>query len=107
VRVSKQPGWSIPAEHGDADDALETMAAVLWDRLALAVAIIALGAAIALLGCGGNDLVIAGALPSPSTTVTGTPGTPGCLPAGDACSLSSDCCSGLCFSPDGVSLICQ
>jgi hypothetical protein len=104
VRVPKQLGWFVPADHGDADDAMETLAAVLWDRLALAVAIIVLGALVALIGCGGPDLLVPGALPSPTTTVTGTPG---CLPSGDACSLSTDCCSGLCFSPDGVSLICQ
>jgi hypothetical protein len=56
-------------------------------------------------GCGSEDLVFPGmALPTavPTTTVT-----PGCVTSGGACTLSSDCCSGNCFTPDGVNFQCQ
>jgi hypothetical protein len=29
------------------------------------------------------------------------------LPSGSSCTLSTDCCSGACISPDGITLQCQ
>jgi hypothetical protein len=58
---------------------------------------------IASTGCGNEDLVFPGmALPTPVATTTAT-----CIQSGGSCTLSSDCCSGNCFAPNGVNLQCQ
>jgi hypothetical protein len=74
------------------------------ERFTLVLSLIALCAVASFIGCGTEDLVFPGMLPLPTATITGTPG---CLPAGDTCTLANDCCSGVCFSPDGVSLQCE
>jgi len=57
---------------------------------------------VALSGCGGDDLVFPGMiLPTPVPSAS-----PTCVESGGSCTLSSDCCSGNCFSPDGVTLQC-
>jgi hypothetical protein len=54
-------------------------------------------------GCGGDDLVFPGMiLPTPVPSAS-----PTCVQSGGSCTLSSDCCSNNCFSPDGVTLQCQ
>ena len=58
-----------------------------------------------ILGCGGSDLTFPGeivATPVPAATET-----PTCAASGDVCNFDSDCCSGSCISPDGVSFQCQ
>jgi hypothetical protein len=72
-------------------------------QLHLAIVTIGLCLLIAFIGCGGEDLVINGMLPN-TPVVTGTPT---CLDAGETCVLASDCCSGQCTTPDGVTLQCQ
>ncbi len=57
-------------------------------------------------GCGGDDLVIAGNVP-PSMAPTTPTVNPTCVQSGFTCTMNTDCCSGSCFSPDGVSLECQ
>ena len=61
-------------------------------------------AVIVIASCGSEDLIFPGDIP----TVTPSPvETPTCLPAGDACSVASDCCSGECVTTDGVDFLCQ
>ena len=60
---------------------------------------------VAAASCGNEDLIFPGEI-----LPTGTPtpvGTPTCLVSGDACSLSSDCCSAQCITVDGVDFFCQ
>lgn len=54
-------------------------------------------------GCGGEDLVFPGMIPTPVATTTPTT----CVASGGSCTLSSDCCSGNCFTPDGTNFQCQ
>jgi hypothetical protein len=59
---------------------------------------------VAAVGCGSDDLVFPGmVLP---TAVPTTTETPGCVTSGGACTVSGDCCSGDCFTPDGVNFEC-
>jgi hypothetical protein len=68
-------------------------------------AVAACGVLIGLLGCGADDLVFPGEI---APTATASPGaTPGCLPSGDACVSSSDCCSAICTTTDGMNFFCQ
>jgi len=73
------------------------------ERIALVLSLIVLCTVVSFIGCGGDDLVFPGMLPLPTATITGTPS---CLPSGDACTLSSDCCSGNCFN-NGLTLQCE
>jgi hypothetical protein len=73
--------------------------------MCLVAATVVLGVVIAVIGCGGPDLVVGGMLP-PTTLTPVTTTTPGCLPTGSACSFSTDCCSGQCISLDGITLQC-
>ena len=87
--------------------AIGAVAGVRWyDWIALTiatlVAMIVLAVMSTAVGCG-NDLVVSGMLPSATVVPTGTPG---CLQTGSACTLSTDCCSGQCISPDGITLEC-
>jgi hypothetical protein len=67
------------------------------------VGVLGLGISIGSSGCGNEDLVFPGmALPTVAPTTS-----PTCVQNGGACTMSSDCCSGNCFSPDGVTLQCQ
>jgi len=76
----------------------------MWTRVQLAGALAVFGLLVAFVGCG-NDLVVGGMIPiTPTAAATETPT---CVASGEGCSVSSDCCSGICFSPDGFSLICQ
>jgi len=71
------------------------------------MALAALGAlgVLAVASCGNEDLIFPGEIPP-----TGTPtpvSTPTCLPSGDACANSSDCCSGACVTNDNVTFFCE
>jgi hypothetical protein len=55
-------------------------------------------------GCGGEDLVFPGEIPT--AVVEATP-TVACIATGGACTLDSDCCSGVCQSADGMNFTCQ
>ena len=58
---------------------------------------------IGLPGCGGEDLVFPGMfLPTPTAAPTAT-----CVASGGTCTLNSDCCSGACITPNGVTFQCQ
>ena len=71
-------------------------------RLVLALAVMG---AVMLASCGTEDLVVPGEIPP---TETPTPVlTPTCLPSGDACVSSTDCCSGNCITEDEVDFFCQ
>ncbi len=73
-------------------------------ELSLVISIAVLSALLSWGGCGGPDLVVGGMLPAtatPATTATAT-----CVQAGGICGANTDCCSGNCFSPDGVNLQC-
>ena len=72
----------------------------MWARFCL---VISIAGTLTLISCGGGDLVIGGMLPATPTPVS----TPTCLPSGSSCTLSTDCCSGACISPDGITLQCQ
>jgi hypothetical protein len=77
-----------------------------WRRAVRGLAAVALGGGLLMFGgCGGPDLELSGTL-APTPIVTATV-PPTCLPAGDACTMDSDCCSGSCITPDGVNFECQ
>lgn len=56
-------------------------------------------------GCGNSDIVIPGSLPPTTAPTTPTEGS--CGQAGEDCDRNNDCCSGLCYTPDGFDYICQ
>ena len=64
-------------------------------RAWLAVLGVASAIAVMSVGCGGDDLLVGGALPNPTPTSAVTP-TPACGVSGDPCSAGTDCCSGAC-----------
>jgi len=72
--------------------------------LALVISSAVLGAMLSWVGCGGPDLVVGGMLPA--TATAGTTPTTTCGQPGDPCGTNSDCCSGNCFTPDGINLQC-
>jgi hypothetical protein len=73
----------------------------------LVVAIALLGAVLTAVSCGGPDLQVGGTIPLLTLTPVGTT-TPGCLTAGDSCTVNADCCGGLCdYATDGQNLLCR
>ena len=72
---------------------MKTHLSVALVCLAILVLIVLRAAA----GCGGDDLVVGGALPPTATAGSTTP-TVTCAPVGAGCSFASDCCNGRCDS---------
>lgn len=75
----------------------------MFSQRIVAVGLFGLSVLISSSGCGNEDLVFPGML-LPTVAPTASPT---CVQSGGACTVSSDCCSGNCFSPDGVTLQCQ
>jgi hypothetical protein len=66
-------------------------------RISILTVSIFLFAACAVVGCGGEDLVLSGMLnPTATPAPTATPGGT-CLGTGQICTFASNCCSGVCL----------
>jgi len=79
-------------------------------RFDLAISVVVLSALLSLMawgGCGGPDLFVAGQPLITPTTTAGTMTPSNCFEPGEPCSANTDCCSGSCVSPDGITLECQ
>lgn len=77
----------------------------MHDGRSLLVAVATLLSLLFLLACGDADIVIPGTgIPTkvPDTTPTAT-----CVKSGDECTTSGECCSGFCYSPNGIDTQCQ